>query len=133
MARDAEALAPYLESRAHWTFGYGTGEREHDCVRFCDAGVAAVSGRHPLKSFSGTWTTERGAARVLARHGGMAQAVSTVMAEIPVTFAQRGDVGLTTENVLVLVEGATVVGLTDTGYLRLPREALTQAWTVIDG
>lgn len=133
MTRQPEALIAYTESRQYWTFGYGSGPTEHDCARFCDGGVLAVTGQSPLKAFASSWTSERGARRVLVRHGGLAKAISTVMAPVPVTFAQRGDVGMTADDTLVLIEGDTVVGLSDSGQIRLPRAALTKAWTVIDG
>lgn len=132
MSRNPEALIPYLESREAWRFGYGDGPNEHDCARFCGAGVEAVTGKNPLRSFSSQWKTLRGAKRVLARHGGMASAVSEVMTPISLTHASRGDVGLTHDGALVLIEGDTAAGVTDSGLIRLPRAAIAQAWTVSD-
>lgn len=130
MQRDPHALIAFLESREDWTFGYGPGPKVHDCARFFSAGIEAVTGIAPLDRFSGRWTTEMGAARVLRRHGGMAAAVSEVMTEIPITLAQRGDGGLAAGDALVLVEGETVVGLDDRGLFRLPRQSLLMAWTI---
>ena len=130
MTRDPHALIDYLDGRADWTFGYGPQPKTHDCARVVSAGVEAVTGISPLAAFDGTWTTEAGAVRVIRRHGGMDAAVSTVMTEVPATLAQRGDVGLTEGDALVLIEGATVVGLSDEGQYRLPRQALIKAWTV---
>ena len=131
MIPQPHALIAYLEAREAWTFGYGRAPMTHDCARFCGAGVQAVHGQNPLRRFSGEWTTLRGARRVLARHRGMAAAVSEVMTSIPVTMAQRGDVGLTADNTLVLVEGDMVVGLhPERGQVRQPRSAMTLAWTV---
>lgn len=128
--RDANALIAYLEDREDWAFGYGPEPRTHDCARFCGAGVEAVTGRNPLDAFSSQWTTKRGARRVIAGHGGLAKAVSEVMTEIPTTLAQRGDVGLTSDNCLVLVEGETLVGLaTDGVHVRVPRSMMSMAWT----
>lgn len=129
--RNPDALIPYIEDREGWAFGYGQEPETHDCARFADGGVAAVTGISPLGRFTSQWTTRRGARQVLARHGGMAKAVSTVMTEINPDLAARGDVGLTTENTLVLIEGQTVVGLSpDRGLVREPRTALTRAWTI---
>lgn len=133
MSRDPHALIGFLEDREGWSFGYGPAPKTHDCARFCAAGVKAVTGVDPLKAFTGQWTTERGAKLVLARHGGMAKAVSEVMTEIDPRRAQRGDVGLTQDGALVLVEGEMVVGVTDRGLIRLPRAALSTAWTVSVG
>lgn len=124
-------LIGYLEDREAWAFGYGREPMMHDCARFCGGGVQAVHGQNPLSRFTSEWTTLRGARRVLTRHRGMAAAVSEVMTAIPVTLAQRGDVGLTADSTLVLVEGEMVVGLhPERGQVRQPRSAMTLAWTV---
>lgn len=130
MKRDPHALTAFLDSRADWRFGYGRGDRTHDCVRFAAAGVEAVTGYPALSRVAHSWTTARGARRVLARLGGMAAAVDRVMRPIPVTMAARGDVGMTATGQLVLVEGDTVVGLSpERGLFRLTRAALASAWT----
>ena len=124
-------LIEFLEAREDWAFGYGPEPRTHDCARFAGAGVEAAFGVNPLKAFSSQWTTRRGARRVLARHGGMAAAVSEVMTPIDVTQATRGCVGMTAENQLVLFEGDQIVGLDPVqGYARLPRAMAIRAWTV---
>lgn len=129
--RDPNALPAYLEEREGWAFGYGPQPRTHECARFFAGGVAAVTGVDPLDRFSSQWTTRRGARRVLAKHGGMAKALGEVMTEIEPNLAQRGDGGLTDDRTLVLVEGDTVVGLDpERGYVRLPRSAMTRAWTI---
>jgi len=131
MTRDHHALIPFLEEREDWVFGYGPQPRTHDCARFCDAGVAAVFGTHPLKAFTSQWTTMRGARRVLAKHGGMAPAVSEVMTSIDLTLAGRGDVGLLPDGQLVLFDGEGVVGVrADHGLSRLPRANALRAWTI---
>lgn len=131
MKADHGSLVPYLEDREDWTFDYSGASKTHDCARFCDGGVMAVYGLSPLRRFTSEWTTRRGARRVLARHGGMAAAVSKVMTPIDPVSAQRGDVGMTEQGELVLFEGDHVVGLADTqGYRRRPRAAAVKAWTV---
>lgn len=128
---DPEALIPFLEGREAFAFGYSDAPNSHDCVRFCDAGVMAVTGRSPLKTLSASWTSEIGALKVLKRIGGMAAALDTVMDRIDPCQANRGDVGLVDERTLVLVEGACVVGPAPVrGLLRRPRAAMIAAWTV---
>ncbi len=131
MTRDPNALPAYLEGRETWAFGYTRDPQTHDCVRFVGAGVEAVTGCNPLDHFDGEWTTRRGARRVLAKHGGMAKAVSEVMTQIPVTMAQRGDAALMADSALGLVEGAWIVTLSEDGrHVRHPRSAMLKAWTV---
>lgn len=130
IVRDGNALAAYLEERETWAFGYGGDDFTHDCARFASGGVQAVTGVDPLARFTSRWTSYRGSLRVIRAHGGMASAVSEVMRTIDPLRAQRGDVGMTAEGALVLIEGQTVVGVTSSGLARLPRAALVQAWTV---
>lgn len=131
MRPDFDALPIYLEEREGWAFGYSLTPETHDCARWSGAGVNVVHGVNPLDRFASQWTTRRGARRVLARHGGMAAAVNTVMRSIDPVAARRGDVGMTAEGQLVLFEGEGVVGLAEgRGYRRLPREAAVAAWTV---
>lgn len=131
MIRDHHALIAFLEDREDWRFGYGPSLRTHDCARFADGGVAAVFGVNPLRAFASQWTTRQGARRVLRRHGGMASAVSEVMAPIDLTLAGRGDVGMLQDEQLVLFDGDGLVGLRpDRGLIRLPRAHAVRAWTV---
>lgn len=129
--RDYQALIAFIESREAWTFGYGPGPLTHDCARFCDAGTLALTGVRPLSRFAGRWTTPMGAARMIARLGGLALAASEFMAPVAPTLARRGDVGLTAAGGLVLIEGDLVVGpAAARGLERLPRAEVTHAWTV---
>jgi hypothetical protein len=128
--RRPEALVDFLEQREAWAFGYGAELETHDCARFCGAGFEAVTGVNPLDTFAGRWTSERGARRIIAAHGGLAAAVETVMRPIDPTLAQRGDVGMTDAETLVLIEGDTVVGpAAPRGLKRMSRAVLTRAWT----
>lgn len=131
MSARYDALPIYLEAREGWSFAYSGEAETHDCARWAGGGVEVVHGVNPLARFVSQWTTYRGARRVLARHGGMALAVGTVMRPIDPVAAQRGDVGMTATGELVLFEGDRVVGLVEPqGYRRLPREAAVAAWTV---
>lgn len=131
MTRNPGALIAYLDARADWAFGFGPEPRTHDCVRFMAGGVDAVTGVDVVARFGSRWTTQRGARRILARAGGLAAAVGSVMTEISPTLARRGDAGMLPDGQMVLVEGETVVGLDPVrGYRRLPRAAMTRAWTI---
>ncbi len=131
LRRDGAAMVAYLEDRESWLFGYEPLPRMHDCARFVGGGVEAARGINPLDAFSSQWTTRRGARRVLKTHGGMAKAVGEVMTPIAPTLAQRGDVGLTADNTLVLVEGEMVVGLhPERGQVRVSRAMMTLAWSL---
>lgn len=129
--RDHDALAPFLEGRRSTPFAYDpTGL---DCARFAAEAVEAQTGANPLDRLGHAWRTRTGALRVLRTLGGMAAAVDRVLERIEPGHARRGDIGGVPseggELLLVVVEGATLVGLAPSGLQRLPRSAMTCAWS----
>lgn len=82
-----ERLAEFFESRRKAAFSWG----QNDCCLFAADAVLAVTGEDPAKGRR-TYSTERGAARVIAKAGGMRDLVP--YQDKPVGFAQRGDVVL---------------------------------------
>lgn len=129
--RDHSAFIALLESRATRPFDWG--HDRHDCVSFAAACVEALTGDNPIRRAGMTWTTERGALRVIARMGGLAACVDSVLPRLPATaFAHRGDVGLVEfegRESLVVFEGHLLVGAGVEGLLRLPRELAKIAWS----
>lgn len=129
--RDHLAHVAYLEARRGWTFGFGPEPQTHDCVRWAAGSALALTGRDLLAAFGRGWTTEAGAARVISRAGGMAEAVSSVLTPIDPRSAQRGDWGLTATGAIVVFEGDGLVGLDrPSGYVHLARADAVQAWSL---
>lgn len=125
--RDHDALIAYLDAHLATPFVWGS----HDCVTFAAGAVEAQTGRDPLASVT-RWSSIREAFRVIKSYGGLAAAVDTVLSEIPPALAHRGDIGAVpykNDVLLVVVEGLTVVGPSYEGLLRLPRAAMTRAWS----
>lgn len=131
MVRNYEALHAYVASHMRTPFAWGA----HDCVLFAAGAVQAQTGQDPLGGYRRRWTSERGAARVLKRLGGMEAAVDGVLPSIPPATAQRGDVAGWRDAKgrlqLAIVEGETLVGPGPYGQLRLPRKAMTRAWSAM--
>ncbi|ATC25215.1 DUF6950 family protein [Caulobacter vibrioides] len=131
MVRNYEALHAYVASHMRTPFAWG----QHDCVLFAAGAVQAQTGEDPLRAYRGRWASERGAARVLKRLGGMEAAVNTVLQPITPAMAQRGDVAGWLDArgrlQLAIVEGETLVGPGPSGQLRLPRKAMTRAWSAM--
>lgn len=131
MARDYRALAGFIAGRETMPFAFG--RRANDCVAYCAGAVAAQTGKDPLKGLR--WSTEAGAARLLRRFGGLAEAVSSRLTEIPPALAHRGDVaGVADEAApggirLMIVEGELLVGPGDAGNVRMRRSAMIRAWS----
>lgn len=128
MTRDLSALAALIEARQAAPFAWG----RHDCVTFAAAAVRAQGGA--LKIPGRRWRSEAGAARALARAGGLEAAVDGVLRRVPPAFAARGDVALVDGArgpLLAVVEGQTLVGPGPRGLERLPREAMRAAWSAL--
>ena len=128
--RDLDALFVLLEERARRPFAWGRGR--NDCAGFVLAAIAAQTGRDILPTV--TWTTRRGAARVLRRLGGLEAAFDARLTPIAPAFARRGDVAAIVDERLgisvMIVEGTVLVGPGTRGLTRLPRSAMIRAWSV---
>ena len=129
MSRDVEALLAFIESRERLPFAFG--RPGNDCASFMLDAIAAQGGADPFPGK--TWKNEQEAARVIKRHGGLERAVTKRLRAIPPAMAQRGDVAGVPDDrfgvSLMIVEGATLVGPGARGNKRLPRSAMTRAWT----
>lgn len=133
MVRDIAALIALLEGRASRPFEWG--HDKHDCVSFAAAAVEAQTGENPIRRLGYTWSTERGAARLLNRLGGVAAVADLALTRLPApAFAHRGDIGLVEiegRQSLVVIEGELVAGPGLAGLVRGPRSALTLAWSAV--
>lgn len=130
MTRDLHAFAAFLAERGPMPFDWG--RSANDCVAFILAGIEAQTGRDMLPGV--TWTTERGAARVIRRLGGLEHAFDVRLRPIVPAMAQRGDVAGVVDDrfgvSLLFVEGATLAGPGARGTKRLPRTAMIRAWSI---
>lgn len=131
MFRDFEALDRYLAERRSVPFAWGS--RANDCVSFYAGGAQAMAGVDPIDGLS--WTTARGAARVIKRLGGFEAAISSRLSPIAPALALRGDAAGVPDPrhglLLMIVEGDTLVGPGDgTKLMRAPRSAMIRAWTL---
>lgn len=86
-------LADFLADEKPFEWG------ARDCSLFAADAVFRITGSDPAKSLRGKYKTEKGAARILKRRGGLEKvaaklAADSGMEEIPPLMAQRGDVVL---------------------------------------
>lgn len=109
---------------------------ERDCFTLPMDVVAALTGLDPWAD-ERTYTTEIGAARKLKRLGfaDVAGAFAAKFPEIPVTLAQRGDIGTVADAdgaaCGVVVLGTLVAGMSPAaGLTFLPRARLARAFRV---
>lgn len=128
--RDLDALVALIEARTRTPFAWG--DDRQDCVSFAAACVLVQTGVDLIARVGHSWSTARGAARVLKRVGGVVGAADLALERIAIGRAMRGDVGLVTIDglrSLVIFEGPTVVGPGVHGLVRLQRDAVTTAWS----
>ena len=108
---------------------------QSDCCLFAADAVKAMTGTDPAKEFRGRYKSEKGAARILARLGGLRKAIGSVMSEeINPLLAQRGDI------VLLNNSGREIAGVIKSrgqisakgvsGVIELPIRDAVCAWRV---
>ena len=130
-ARDVLALHRFIDSRQNTPHEWG--RAANDCVSFVLDAVKAQTGEARASKLD--WHDERSGLRVIKREGGLEAAFDRYFQRIPPALAHRGDIAGVPDPGLgihpMIVEGETLVGPADRGNLRLPRRAMTIAWSAI--
>jgi hypothetical protein len=114
----------------------------HDCCLFaCDA-VLAMTGTDLAADFRGKYDSALGAARMLKAYGGTVEMLAEEIAdkfcifEVPVLYAQRGDVVLLPSNNdgpalgIVSLDGWNCLGAGLEGLTRTPLNQCLKAWRI---
>lgn len=127
--RDIEALIAFIESRQNVPYEWG--RKKNDCVSFVLDAVKAQNGRGRASELK--WSNQIGAVRVIKKFGTLEKAFDHYFQRIPPSMAMRGDIGGVPDEAFgihpMIVEGDTLVGPGDKGNRRLPRKAMTTAWS----
>lgn len=130
MSRDYVALVAAIESRARRPFAW---RRGRDCVSFAAACAKAQTGQDLLAGVP-RWKSRREALAFAEERGGLVTALDIRLDRVPPALAQRGDIAGLPDPLfgvrLMIVEGETLVGPGERGLERLPRSAMTVAWSV---
>lgn len=87
-------LIALIEKRTAAPFAWGS----NDCCLWPADAVLAMTGRDPAAAYRGRYATQRGAAVLLKRLGGLTSVGALCGSEIPPLCAQVGDVGLVSSN-----------------------------------
>lgn len=122
-----ERFAALIRERTDQGFAHG----ERDCALFAADCVAALTGIDHAADVRGAYTTEQGAARLLARHGGLAGVAGRVGPEIPPLCAAAGDVGLLAQDgreFLAVCVGPHWAAQGPAGVISVPFGAAVRAW-----
>ena len=129
--RDIPALLATLFARRHLAHEWRKGR---DCVSNAMICVEAQTGIDHLADMP-DWTTRAQALAVARSLGGLRKAMDDRFNRIAPSMTHRGDIaGLADKTFgvrLMVVEGETLVGPGDHGLERLPRKAMTIAWSAL--
>jgi hypothetical protein len=127
MPRDHHAVAAFLAERSRMSFDW----RTNDCVRFAKAAIEAQTGVHI--ALPARWGTAAGAARALAKLGGLEAVVDGILPRIAPAHAMRGDIAGVADDAfgvrLMVVEGDLLAGPGPNGIRRAPRREMIAAWS----
>lgn len=130
MSRDYAALVAAIEAHSAKRFRW---RRGRDCVSFAAACIEAQTGRDPLANVA-IWSTRREARALADAEGGLEAALDARLGRIPPALARRGDIAGLPDPLfgirLMVIEGDTLVGPGARGLERLPRSAMTIAWSI---
>lgn len=130
MSRDYASMIAVIEARSQLPFGWKNGR---DCVSFAAACVKAQTGRDPLAGLP-RWRSRAAAGAIAEEQGGLQAALDQRFTRIAPALAQRGDIAGLPDPLfgvrLMVIEGDTLVGPGTRGLERLPRSAMTLAWSI---
>jgi hypothetical protein len=130
MSRDIAALIALLEARHARPFGWPRGG---DCVSFAAACIKAQTGVDLLAGIP-RWANRAEALAIARERGGLRKAINARLRQIAPAMARRGDIAGLPDRLLgvrlMVIEGATLVAPGKRGLERLPREAMTLAWSI---
>ena len=130
-ARDVAALHAFIDGRR--AVPHAWGREANDCVGFVLAAVEAQTGI--VVAPEATWADRAEALATIARYGSLEAAFDAHFERVPPALAMRGDIAGVADEAFglhpMIVEGATLVGPGERGNRRVPRKAMTAAWSAI--
>jgi cell wall-associated NlpC family hydrolase len=126
----AQALYTQIEAFNKQPFAWGT----HDCCSFAADCVLSMTGVDQRAGYRGGYSTALGAARKLAKAGGMEAAISAELGEpLAPQMAQRGDVVCFTSplgDTCGICLGSTIAAAGLQGITHTPMLQAFKAWRV---
>lgn len=117
--------------KAHMSMPFAWGS--NDCCTFAAAAVEALTGRNPMAGVD-TYASEIGAAKLIARAGGLKALASQYLGEsVTPLMAGVGDVVLVVNEgreMLAVCNGVNVMAPAESGMVALGISAATAAWKI---
>lgn len=129
--RDLAALHAFIDERH--ALPHAWGRYANDCVGFVLGAVQAQTGKKVAGRIR--WSSRKAAVRIIKRFGSLEAALDAHFERIPPSLAKRGDIAGVPDKEFgvhpMIVEGLTLVGPGEKGNRRLPRSAMTMAWSAV--
>ena len=132
-------LYAFVLSRKDTPYSWGA----NDCCSFVCEAMLSMTGTDVFEAFRGKYTDEASAAEAMLEVTGSSDKLAMVdymtnkfgMAEVPVPFAQRGDVVLLSVDGgfalgIVYLDGTNVVAVAGEGLHKVSISAAVRAWRV---
>lgn len=130
MDRDIKALIAFIDSRQNTPHEWG--RKKNDCVSFPLQAVKVQTGKNRATALK--WNDEKSGLKAIRKAGGIEAGFDRYFQRIPPAQAMRGDIaGVPDERFGIhpmIVEGEMLVGPALKGNKRLPRKAMTMAWSI---
>lgn len=122
-----QALSDYIESKRDEPFVYGI----NDCCMFAAGATEAMTGVDPIPEFRNQYDSLKTSLKALKEIGAgdLEKTIDGKLPEIPVGWAQRGDVAFFDESLGVVMDGYAWF-VSDDGLERVPREMWTKTWSI---
>lgn len=117
-------LNAYIAAKRGEVFAWG----ESDCCTFSAGAVEAITGEDPMPEFRGKYTTALGSVRVLDGKT-LEQVLDDKFIEVPIGFAQRGDLAML-DGCVGVVAGDYGWFVAEDGLERVKRPLWDKAWRV---
>jgi hypothetical protein len=127
--RDIAALHAFIGERH--AMPYAWGREANDCVGYVLAAVEAMTGVRVAPKLN--WRDRKQALKAIKKHGSIEAFLDQHFERVPPALAMRGDIAGVPDELFGIhpgiVEGLTLVGPDEHGNRRMPRRAMTVAWS----
>ena len=117
-------LSAYIAEKRGEAFAWG----QHDCCTFSAGAVEAMTGVDAMPEFRGKYDTALGSVRILDGKT-LEQVLDDKFAEVPIGFAQRGDLAML-DCCVGVVAGDYGWFVAEDGLERVKRPLWDKAWRV---
>ncbi|GLX86380.1 hypothetical protein tloyanaT_26330 [Thalassotalea loyana] len=127
-----KAVDQVIKQKLHKPFKWG----ENDCCLIAADLVSAMTGQDPAAAFRGTYDSEVGALKIIAKHGGSVETLldSYLSEPKPINQAKTGDIALLLnergQQQACIVFRSVVYAPGENGLVRKPLSQALKIWSI---